>query len=230
MSRTQQQWKGQTGCYTRAVLVCPGLVRSGWAVPPVPDGPQETERQGEHTMRRSTSGRWRVGGAVLAFLVACTGSFNSPQGGGAQAAPKLTPEMVEDWMSELSNWGRWGEEDELGTLNLITPAKRKQAAALVKSGISVSLARDVEKEKAADNDFPFEHVMDYTGLRPIGSFSVDTFKVRYHGYAHTHMDAICHMFHKGKMYNGYSQEEVVDEGARKLESIPSRAGFFHAVF
>ena len=167
-------------------------------------------------MRRSRSSRWTVWGALLAFLVACTGSFDSPRGGGAQAAPKVTAEMVEGWMSELSNWGRWGKEDELGTLNLITPAKRKQAAALVKSGISVSLAHDVLKEEAADNDSPFEHVMNYTGLRPIKVFSVDTFKVLYHGYAHTHMDALCHMFHEGKMYNGYSQEEVVDEGARKL--------------
>jgi kynurenine formamidase len=176
-------------------------------------------------MRRSKSGRWTVWGAVLVLMLGCTGSF-SPGQGGAQAAPKVTPEMVEGWMSELSNWGRWGEQDELGTLNLITPAKRKQAAALVKSGISVSLARDVEKEKAADNDFPFEHVMDYTGLRPTGSFSVDTFKVRYHGYAHTHMDAICHMFHKGKMYNGYAQEEVVDEGARKLGVNTVKSGIF----
>ena len=176
-------------------------------------------------MRRSRSGRWTVGGALLALLVVCTGSFDSPRGG-AQAAPTVTAEMVESWMSELSNWGRWGKEDELGALNLITPAKRKQAAALVESGISVSLAHDVLKEEAADNDSPFEHVMNYTGLRPIKSFSVDTFKVLYHGYAHTHMDALCHMFHKGKMYNGYSQEEVVDEGARKLGVNNVKSGIF----
>ena len=53
-------------------------------------------------------------------------------------------------MKEVSNWGRWGPDDEMGASNLITPAKRKQAAALVKEGISVSLAHDVIQEDAPD--------------------------------------------------------------------------------
>ena len=47
----------------------------------------------------------------------------------------------------LSNWGRWGKDDELGTLNLITPAKRKAAAALVREGVTVSLASIAQTEK-----------------------------------------------------------------------------------
>jgi hypothetical protein len=43
------------------------------------------------------------------------------------------------WKTELSNWGRWGKDDEMGTLNLITPAKRKEAAALAREGFTVSL-------------------------------------------------------------------------------------------
>src|SRR5499426_757968 len=53
-------------------------------------------------------------------------------------------------MKELSNWGRWGDKDELGAANLITPAKRKQALALAKDGITVSLAHDIVQETAAD--------------------------------------------------------------------------------
>ena len=53
-------------------------------------------------------------------------------------------------MKELSNWGRWGEKDELGAANLITPAKRKQALALAREGRTVSLAQDVPQEKAVD--------------------------------------------------------------------------------
>src|SRR5438045_9448911 len=53
-------------------------------------------------------------------------------------------------MKELSNWGRWGEKDELGAANLITPAKRKQALALAKDGITISLAHDVIQESAVD--------------------------------------------------------------------------------
>lgn len=134
----------------------------------------------------------------------------------AQSQLKVTGAMVDQWMTELSNWGRWGKQDQLGTLNLITPAKRKQAAVLVKDGVSVSLAHDAEKEKAADNPSPFSHVMTMTGHNNPGQFCVDTFSVNYHGYAHTHMDSLCHMFYKGKMYNGFSQEEVTKSGAAKL--------------
>ncbi len=47
----------------------------------------------------------------------------------------MTKADVDRWMTELSNWGRWGKDDQLGTLNLITPAKRRGAAALVKDGV-----------------------------------------------------------------------------------------------
>src|SRR5262245_59784685 len=77
----------------------------------------------------------------------------------AQSRPPMTRETFEQWMTELSNWTRWGKDDELGAINLITAAKRKQAAALVKEGASFSLARDAEKEKAIDNPVPFGHQM-----------------------------------------------------------------------
>ena len=61
---------------------------------------------------------------------------------------------------ELSNWGRWGADDERGTLNLITPTKSRQAAALVRSGITVSLAHNPMPEEAPDNpSTAFEHIM-----------------------------------------------------------------------
>ena len=53
----------------------------------------------------------------------------------ASDRPVLTKKDVDAMMTSLSNWGRWGKEDELGALNLITPSKRKQAAALVKEGL-----------------------------------------------------------------------------------------------
>src|SRR6188768_3069121 len=49
--------------------------------------------------------------------------------------PEVTPAQVQRWMTELSNWGRWGKDDQLGTLNLITPQKRQQAQALAKRGV-----------------------------------------------------------------------------------------------
>jgi kynurenine formamidase len=128
-------------------------------------------------------------------------------------------------MQELSNWGRWGANDERGAINLITPEKRRQAAALVKAGVSVSLARNVEKEKADDNPQPFAHEMIRSGLDQT-QFAVDRYSVAYHGYAHTHMDSLCHMFHNGKMFNGYEQQQVTPQGAGKLAVTNFKQGIF----
>ena len=143
----------------------------------------------------------------------------------AQARQRVTGEDLDRWMKELSNWGRWGESDELGALNFISPAKRKEAAKLVREGISVSLARDIEKEESVDNPFPFEHSMLLTGKSP-GIFSNDAYRIQYHGWAHTHIDSLCHMFYQGKMFNGFSRMEVTDQGARKLGIQTLKNGIF----
>jgi kynurenine formamidase len=136
---------------------------------------------------------------------------------GTETASVLrTRQDFERWMGELSNWGRWGTNDELGALNLVTPSKRRRASALVREGLSVSLARDVEKEIASDNGSPFVHVMDRTGTNNVGYSCADTFKVSYHGMAHTHIDSLCHMFHEGRMYNGFPQAAVTAAGAGRL--------------
>ncbi len=129
----------------------------------------------------------------------------------AQTQYPLREADIERWMTELSNWGRWGKEDELGAINLITPAKRKQAAALVKEGVSVSLARDPQTEKAIDNPLPYQHTMIRTGLDNASS-AMDTYSVSFHGLAHTHLDSLCHNFYQEKMYNGFPQEEVTERG------------------
>jgi kynurenine formamidase len=159
--------------------------------------------------------------ATAALILGAT--INEP---GDQSQRTLTKADVDRMMTELSNWGRWGKEDQLGAINLITPAKRKQAAALVKEGVSVSLAHDVEKERAADNSNPFQHTMTLTGANPASQFSLDAYSVNYHGYAHTHLDALCHVFYQGKMYNGFSQEEVTQKGAARLSILNLKQGIF----
>ena len=64
--------------------------------------------------------------------------------------PIPTEAQVLDWMTSLSNWGRWGGDDQLGCLNLIAPTKRRQAAALVQEGEIVSCARPITTETAPD--------------------------------------------------------------------------------
>src|ERR1041385_6896494 len=132
--------------------------------------------------------------------------------------------VIDRWMQELSNWGRWGKNDQLGTVNLITPAKRKAAAALVKEGFAVSLSSDADTVKSDDNEFPFGHEMIATGLDANAMFGMDIYSTRYHGKVLTHLDALSHMFYQGKMYNGYSQEQVNREGAQQLAVSAYRNG------
>jgi len=143
-----------------------------------------------------------------------------------QTEGQVTEEDLDLWMEELSNWGRWGKEDQLGAINLITPAKRRQAAALVKEGVSISLARDPQTEKAIDNPRPYEHTMMIrTGSGDSGS-AMDSYSVSYHGFAHTHLDSLCHVFYQGKMYNGFSQQEVTDEGCGREDIHNLKEGIF----
>ena len=58
--------------------------------------------------------------------------------------------QVLEWMETLSNWGRWGGDDQMGCLNLITPAKRQQAASLVRDGVAVSCARPIVTDLTPD--------------------------------------------------------------------------------
>lgn len=139
--------------------------------------------------------------------------------------PRTNKDDVLQMMQTLSNWGRWGKDDQLGALNLISPQKRKDAAALVKEGICISLARNAVKFRVGGSA-PFEHRMVQTGLTAGSDWSGDIYSVQFHGFTHTHLDALCHIFHEGRMYNGYSQQEVTDLGAAKLSVIAIKDGIF----
>lgn len=134
------------------------------------------------------------------------------------ASAEVTAATIAEWMKELSNWGRWGNDDQLGTLNLITPDKRRRAAGLVSEGVSISLARDVEKVAADDNPNPFEHEMLSPGM--------DRFEVRYHGFAHTHLDSLCHFADGDVMYNGVPRDQTTEEGCGKLSIANAKNGIF----
>ena len=142
------------------------------------------------------------------------------------ATPPYTKADFESAMKELSNWGRWGPTDELGALNLITPEKRRSAAKLVREGVPVSLSHAAEKETAADNPRPFVHEMLSTSATPGAQSHSDSFTVAHHGLVHTHLDALCHFFYDGKMYNGFAREEVTAKGAGKLSVYAAHNGIF----
>jgi kynurenine formamidase len=127
--------------------------------------------------------------------------------------PALSTEEVLAFHTMLSNWGRFGPRDQLGTLNLITPEKRAAAARLVRSGRTVSAARPLPTEPSIDNPNPVAHHMISTATEGWGG---DYFAMAPHGYATSHIDALCHIFHEGKLYNGYPIEAVTAHGALEL--------------
>ena len=129
-------------------------------------------------------------------------------------APDVTPnypkgphtrEELDELFRQVSNWGRWGKDDELGALNLITPEKRRQAAALVKQGISVSLAK-------SDRG-----LIQHQFRKPTGEFFAGSYQLPGHNDNQTHIDALCHIWYDGKAYNGLTPDQVVGEqGCKKL--------------
>ncbi|HAK54612.1 MAG TPA: cyclase [Acidobacteria bacterium] len=130
----------------------------------------------------------------------------------AQARP-VSAATLEAWIEELSNWGRWGSDDQRGTLNLVTPEKRREAIDLVQDGVSVSLARDAEKIEAVDNPSPWGQEMRGVGG---GGGSMDTYTINYHGLIHTHLDSLCHAGRDGQLYNGIPQSTVREDGCSAL--------------
>ena len=95
----------------------------------------------------------------------------------------------------------------------------------MKEGFSVSMAHDAIKVEQ-DGSPPFEHEMLPESFKPDSVGANDRFAVSYHGFTTTHMDALCHFFYQGKMYNGFSRDEVTRSGAGKLSVNTLKDGIF----
>jgi kynurenine formamidase len=134
-------------------------------------------------------------------------------------ANRLSEQEVLGVFEKVSNWGRWGKDDERGALNFITDKQRAAAAKLVQTGQIVSLAQPLATVAGPDNPTPVTHLMTQVGhdaheQLPL-PYAGDYFAIASHGLATTHLDALCHVFWEGKMYNGFDASEVGSHGARK---------------
>ena len=149
---------------------------------------------------------------------------------------------VLSYFDKLSNWNRWGEEDTLGTLNLITNEKRTQAASLIRDGVSVSLSRLIRwsgpalgganptidmvqsGERYALGDNPEDPAMP--GVDP-PQYAAERLSFAFHGGSFTHLDGLGHVFWHAKMYNGRSSALVkTTEGALVQNTDVVRDGVF----
>jgi kynurenine formamidase len=144
----------------------------------------------------------------------------------------FTVKDVREMAKRFSNWGRWGKDDELGTVNFITPEKVRAAAGLVRTGKVISLAIPFDKNGPqtgfAGRVNPIHYMMQDGGDVVSGAQDwIPT--LRYTDDAivmplqcATQWDALAHIFFDGKMYNDGSPTLVHSNGAEKNSIMPLR--------
>ena len=139
-----------------------------------------------------------------------------------------TEETVLEYFSTLSNWERWGVEDQLGTLNFLTPEKTRRAVGLVREGVTISCARTIRYDAGPDSPAPPIHYMVESGegwasgekvSNRRNQISVDFFGMIFHGHTITHLDSLAHFFWEGKMYNGRPAHLVSTSLGATVESV-----------
>ena len=139
-----------------------------------------------------------------------------------------TEEEVLAYFEELSNWGRWGEDDQLGTLNFLSDENTRKAVSLVREGRTISCARTISWEPAPDvSSTPIHYMVesgegwasgDKISARP-NQAATDFFGLVFHGYTITHIDSLAHFFWKGKMYNGRPAHLISTSRGATVESV-----------
>jgi kynurenine formamidase len=127
-------------------------------------------------------------------------------------ATDVTREQFGALFDDLKRWGIWGQDDERGALNLLTPARVAAAARLVREGVSVTLSLPLNTHAGVHNPKPAEHHMTALGAEASDGnavhFNKDYIGADYHNDGHTHIDALCHVAYEGRMYNGHAEGEV----------------------
>jgi len=127
-------------------------------------------------------------------------------------------------------WGKWGDDDEIGALNLIGAQEVCAAAKLVTKGLVISLAQEISAamplppHRAGVTHHMGRDGGDYAAgaRRPGGfQFAEDTVSLPLH--TGTHVDALCHCWYDDKLYNGFSGDDVRSSGAKRLgvHTMPS---------
>ena len=171
---------------------------------------------------------------TVALVVAAGVAWATVSFAQAPDEEEVTRSQFEAWMTELSNWGRWGDADQLGALNLITEAKRVAAARLVETGRVVSMARDMTVDRSADAVAAGADRPPVLGGSVRNVFGIDTdngyfwerYEIEYHGSLVTHLDALCHVAWDGRVYNGRKFEAVAttENGCTEMGSVNLKGG------
>jgi kynurenine formamidase len=155
-----------------------------------------------------------VGWAGLGISALVVSAFHRRPAG--QAAGPVTRDTLERWMSRVSNAGRWGAGDEIGTLNFITPARRREAARLVREGTSISLAHELVPGPNPRAVAPLSLRYLSFPADSLVTWGLDSTTVLFHGWAYSHIDALSHTSWRGRMYNNVGIDAFHPTGTRRL--------------
>ncbi len=117
-----------------------------------------------------------------------------------RAEHRITEAQFHALADRLSNWGRWGADDEAGTLNFLTPERRAAGAALVRDGEAVSCAQDITGKPRVDDSRPALHVPFWSRDKTYG-VALEVLTLSPHGWTMTHLDALSHLNYRDRMYN-----------------------------
>lgn len=128
----------------------------------------------------------------------------------------MTAAEFDALFEELKTWGLWTGSAVPGTLNHLTPARTAAAANQVRTGRTVTLSLPVNTLIGPDNPRPAIHSMsrmhpDEPGPNSVG-FATDFLGLDFHGNAHSHMDALCHVSYRGLLYDGVPAKTVTGAG------------------
>jgi len=139
------------------------------------------------------------------------------------SSKKISIEEFDSLVEKYKNWGRWGKDDQLGTLNFITPSAVTRAKSEINSGRTFSLSIPLNSngpQTGAMKRFNPIHLM----IRHGGDAALAGMDKQIHSaddvvllalQCGTHWDSLAHVFHQGRLYNGYSISEVNGDGAKK---------------
>jgi kynurenine formamidase len=142
---------------------------------------------------------------------------------------EMTPAQVQAYGERLgvrANWGRWGPDDERGTLNLITSDNVQRATAAARTGRVVSLGQPLDV--AAPPYYPrgLDAAVRHEMVTAWGSnaggevqAASDQLHVQCHGLDNTHMDALCHIGYGGVGWNGRPFRSMVDMGGASVSDM-----------
>ena len=130
----------------------------------------------------------------------------------------------DDMAARVRNWGRWGDDDVLGTLNLIDEAARLRAAASVVDGRAISLSLPMSEAEGIQMGFikgrrnpsiEMTRINVAEKMAPDGpAFNEDV--VTFSMQCATHIDGLAHVSVDGRLYNGYPADEIDEQGSARL--------------